>query len=342
MKVSDPLINISVIMPIYNTAQFLKTALDSILDNDISNIEIILINDGSTDNSENICLKYVSKYENIRYYSQTNSGQGTARNFGVSMAKGTYIYFMDSDDYLESNALDKLYAMAVSEDLEGIFFDAELFYDSQFNQNEKLPFSNKKIYQRDSSLGVFNSGQNLLSEFTSQNNYTPSPCLYFIKREIIVNNGLKFPAGIIHEDEYFMISLLLHLKKCKHINERLFYRRVREGSTMTTKNNSKSMEGYATVILLLDKRINDSIFSNNYNRQMYLKLLYSFYSAFLKFYNNIDDNEKLQKKELIDETLRVVKNKYRYFNWRGFISTVNYPLFLFLSQIKKNIKGWIL
>lgn len=332
--------NISVIMPIYNTEQYLREAINSILNNDLSNIELILINDGSQDNSEAICLEYTSKYENIIYHKQENSGQGVARNVGLNIARGNYIYFMDSDDYIEEGALDKLLNMAVEEDLEAIFFDAVLFYDSEINQDERLLFPNKKKYQRDLSFGVYNTGQDLLSEFTNQNQYTPSPCLYFIKREIIVNNGLKFPEGIIHEDEYFMISLLLHLKKCKHINERLFYRRVREGSTMTTKNNSKSMEGYATVILLLDKRINDSIFTNNYNRQMYLKLLYSFYSAFLKFYNNIDDNEKLQKKELIDETLRVVKNKYRYFNWRGFISTINYPLFLFLSQIKTNIKAF--
>lgn len=326
--------DISVIMPLYNTETYLRTAIDSILTNSQTKIEIILINDGSTDSSEEICLSYVSKFDNVRYFKQENAGQGAARNLGLNIAKGKYIYFMDSDDYLEVDALDKLYSLANDGDFEGVFFDAEVFFDSEMNLNDKFPIGNEKNYQRPFSLGTFQSGQDLLETFTREYSFTVSPCLYFVRRDVIEEAQLRFPEGIIHEDQYFAIMMLLNLGKCKHINNRYFKRRIRKSSTMTSQNYGKNLKGYATNIILLDNIVDKTIFSNYSNEEAYLKQLYNLYIAFIKYFKKSSVEEKDNHKEIINKTFQLVKNKYKYFNWRGKIATYCYGLFKTLAKIK--------
>ncbi len=107
---------ISIIIPIYNTGHFLSECIDSILNQTLTDWELLLINDGSPDNSEQICQKYIQKDNRIHYYYQKNSGVSVARNFGLSKATGNYIYCMDSDDSLGSNFLETSYQTALKED----------------------------------------------------------------------------------------------------------------------------------------------------------------------------------------------------------------------------------
>ena len=100
---------VSIIIPIYNTAPFLRQTLDSICNQSLKELDIILINDGSTDESPNIIEEYVRKDNRIKHLTQPNQGQSVARNNGLQLAKGKYIYFMDSDDILDTDALKKCY-----------------------------------------------------------------------------------------------------------------------------------------------------------------------------------------------------------------------------------------
>lgn len=106
---------ISVIIPIYNTGLYLSECIDCIINQTLKDIEIILINDGSYDNSEEICLKYKDKYSNIKYYYQENQGASVARNKGLEIASGEFIYFMDSDDTINDKFLETSYNIAVKE-----------------------------------------------------------------------------------------------------------------------------------------------------------------------------------------------------------------------------------
>ena len=107
---------ISVIVPIYNVEEYLEKCLDSLVNQTLKDIEIILINDGSPDNSEAIVKKYLKKYkEKIIYHKKENEGQGIARNYGIKLAKGEFISFVDSDDYIDLTMLEKLYNKAIKE-----------------------------------------------------------------------------------------------------------------------------------------------------------------------------------------------------------------------------------
>ena len=104
---------ISVIVPIYNVEEYLEKCLDSLVNQTLKDIEIILINDGSPDNSEEIVNKYLKKYkEKIIYHKKENEGQGIARNYGINLAKGEFISFVDSDDYVDKTMFEKLYNKA--------------------------------------------------------------------------------------------------------------------------------------------------------------------------------------------------------------------------------------
>ena len=109
-------IKVSVIVPIYNTEKFLRKCIESIVNQTLQEIEIILINDGSTDNSHNICLEYTEKYpEKIRYINNKNIGCSATRNLGIELANGEYIAFVDSDDYIEKEMYEEMYTKTLKE-----------------------------------------------------------------------------------------------------------------------------------------------------------------------------------------------------------------------------------
>ena len=109
-------INLSVVIPIYNVEQYLRQCLDSIGVLGRDDVEAILVNDGSTDGSRNICVDYVNKWSNVTLIDKENGGLSDARNKGTEAAAGEYIYYLDSDDWLEPDAIDKLYRFAVEND----------------------------------------------------------------------------------------------------------------------------------------------------------------------------------------------------------------------------------
>ena len=107
---------ISIIVAVYNVEKYLKRSLDSILNQSYKNIEVIIVNDGSTDNSRNICEKYAELYSNIKVIHKENGGLSSARNIGIENATGEYIGFVDSDDYISSNMFEEMYNRIIESD----------------------------------------------------------------------------------------------------------------------------------------------------------------------------------------------------------------------------------
>ena len=206
-------IRLSIIIPVYNTEKYLRECIDSILSQNLKSYEIIIINDGSTDNSEGIIYEYMKKYQFINYFKQSNSGQGAARNVGIDRAKGNFIYFMDSDDILNDFKLKEMLEQAEKINLDAIFFDGQSFLDGQSNIKE-----NDRSYKRQKSFGYYSSGEKMLSDLSNSNALIVSPCLYIVKTHIIKDNNLYFPAHYKHEDEYFTATLCLFLEKCYNTN----------------------------------------------------------------------------------------------------------------------------
>ena len=139
---------ISVIIPIYNTQKYLKKCIDSVESQSYNNIEIILVNDGSTDSSEKIIQPYLQKYENIKYYKKENGGLSDARNYGIQKATGDYICFLDSDDYIDINLFSKLQKYL---DLDYDMIKYKLVkVDENYNETEKVdgPIFEEKTAER--------------------------------------------------------------------------------------------------------------------------------------------------------------------------------------------------
>lgn len=235
---------VSVIVPVYNTEKYLEEAFSSIQNQSLSDIEIIVINDGSTDRSAEIIDRLAKSDNRIHLFSQSNQGQSAARNLGMDNASGDYLYFMDSDDLLEADALEICYEKCTSQNLQMTIFDAEIF--SEDYKAKKLTFN----YYRAGEIkeGQVYDGAELLEILLGKNIFRAAPWLLFVKRELPEKMNLRFFPGIIHEDELFTPLLYLAAERVGYIPRRFFHRRIRANSTMTRKFSIRNVEGYFVAI----------------------------------------------------------------------------------------------
>lgn len=231
---------VSVIIPVFNTGEYVEEAVRSIMNQTLSDIEIIIIDDGSTDNSLHIITELHKTDNRIRIYSQINKGQSAARNNGLNHAKGRYIYFMDSDDILHCNALKICYDKCTFSNLDFLFFDAEIFS----NNNISLPIS----YDRKGKIKIeAEPGLKSLNTLVDTAQYSPSVCLLFIDRDYLKSINLSFQSGITHEDQIFTAKLFSLANKVTYIPETFFYRRLRPGSIMTKPYSIFNVKNYFIV-----------------------------------------------------------------------------------------------
>lgn len=180
---------ISVIVPVYNTEKYIKKCLDSIINQTYSNIEIIIINDGSTDNSELIINEYLKEYpDKIKYYKKENGGLSDARNYGVTKATGDYICFVDSDDYIDINLFESL-KMEVEKQTQLIKYKI-IKVDTKYDEIERV---NGPVFSNIVGLQAFERliGKDVLLEVA---------CLYLYKKEFYIENKFQFTKGLYHED----------------------------------------------------------------------------------------------------------------------------------------------
>ena len=191
------MVKVSVILPVYNVAPYLDETFQSLIHQSLRDIEIIAVNDGSTDNSESIIRKYQQQDSRIRLFSQENKGQSAARNLALQHAIGQYIYMMDSDDILtDSDALKTCYEYADKNKADFIFFDGESFSEAgvdRISRNTKRThlFDENKKYE----------GEHLLNMVLDTQTHNCVVWLLFIRKVFLDQTGLKFYEGIIHEDE---------------------------------------------------------------------------------------------------------------------------------------------
>lgn len=239
---------VSVIIPVYNTEKYVKDAILSIINQTLKEIEILVINDGSTDNSLQIITEIAKKDNRMQIFSQENKGQSIARNVGIEKARGEYIYFMDSDDLLDLEALECCYNKCEVERLDFVFFDADIICEKK-----ELSFS-IEYYRPEIDEKVYN-GVYLLNDLIDKHLYRVAPWMSFIRLSFLYRINLKFYPGIIHEDELFSTILYTEAERVGRIEKKFFRRRIREDSTMTKQYSLKNIEGYFTVIEQLNKYI---------------------------------------------------------------------------------------
>ena len=233
-------IKVSVVMPVYNTDSYLTAALESICNQSLKELEIICINDGSTDNSLNIIQEFAQKDERILVRTQKNGGVSCARNEGIRLAGGRYIYFMDSDDILAENALSALFEKAEAEALDVLYFDADVFFDDSRMKEEAARFN----YRREKEYSGVYTGADLFRLMSNKGEYFATPWSQFFSSDHLKRNAIFFHPGVIHEDNAFTFEAILKAQRVSHINQPFFHRRIRENSIMTSKTSLKNVYGY--------------------------------------------------------------------------------------------------
>lgn len=233
---------VSVILPIYNVAPFLDDAFQSLINQTLENIEIIAVDDGSTDDSQQYIGKYARQDTRIKCYYQKNQGQSVARNLAMEHASGDYIYMMDSDDKIELNTLEICYQYAEQTKADFIFFDGDVFYDQGA---EKLTWDYKRTHLCEESVQY--QGEFLLNKMIDSGKHSCVVWLLFIRKSYLSKIGLVFYPGIIHEDELYTTILTLSSNNIFCLQKSLVHHRVRNTSTMGKRYSRRNMDCYLTV-----------------------------------------------------------------------------------------------
>lgn len=235
---------ISIIMPVYNTEAYLDMAIRSILEQTYTNYELIIINDGSTDGSPAILAKWTETDSRIKLVSQNNEGLSAARNKGLHYATGEFIYFMDSDDYLRPDTLDKCVRYAQDSVLDLVFFDADILDDQNKENQQSATFH--YIRKKTAPYQVMKGSEALAQLLDHQEFFSPVWML-FIRRSLILTENLQFEVGIIHEDELFTMQAFLLAQQVAYLPESFFFRRVRANSIMTSAFKWYNISSYLKV-----------------------------------------------------------------------------------------------
>ncbi len=212
--------SVSIVIPVYNILQYLPRCLDSVLSQTLKDIEILLIDDGSTDGSEKICDEYANKDGRVKVFHLQNGGVSRARNFGISKAQGEYIGFVDADDWIENDMYEQMYSSAKQNGTDIVICDCYTACGQQL-EPDILPGILQDKYQRNDI-----KPEHLLL-------MAGGSCRCFYKRELLVKNKLLFPLDMkISEDRVFNVYAFGFAESVYYLKNPLYYRFVREGSAV--------------------------------------------------------------------------------------------------------------
>lgn len=321
-------IKLSIIIPIYNVEKYLERCIDSIIKQiSTDDIELLLINDGSTDNSLNICNKYAKKKSNITVLNKKNGGLSDARNYGLYYAKGEYVYFLDSDDMLSDKFIEKIYLNLLTQN-DIILFDGKCIDENDNFIDTKYKFEhncleNKMKYNIDSLTNSYK---------VSKENLTTVVWLGVYKREFLLKNALFFEKQL-HEDELWTIKTFIQAQDILYIKEFLYYYRIRNNSIMRNNiNDNKHIKAlyyiYESLPIYFDVNIKNKNTLNFLKNEFSKRYLHSIYTW--EFDNDLNILKKVDSK-------KILKNSKTIFNIaRAIILIINKKMY---CKIFKNKKG---
>jgi glycosyltransferase involved in cell wall biosynthesis len=219
-------IDISIIIPVYNMEKYLKQCLDSVFCQIDENIEVIIVNDGSTDDSRKVIEKYLNLYKNVVYIEQENQGVSISRNKGIERAKGEYIMFLDSDDYLEKKSVSNLYIKAKEKDMDILIFGHRKVYDENNNFDKiNTIFDENKVYEG-----------NQVAQRMLSGDIEGYCCDKLLKHEYIKKNKLEFQQDVYIEDFFPIFQQIYKSKRIGFYNDVVYNYRQRVDSISNSKN----------------------------------------------------------------------------------------------------------
>ena len=217
---------VSVIIPAYNAEDRIKRAVDSVLSQSMQKTEVIIVDDGSSDDTYRICEELSKEDDRIRLLKKENGGASSARNAGIDIATGDYIYFVDSDDELKKGALEALCSEVEGSNVDCVICEADNETETDGIKVKKKGFSFRFSYP-------VSSGEELIPKLVQNRDYHAAPFLYFFKRSAL--KDLRFEEGIMFEDELFSFRLLKRCERVLCLRQSLYRRYMREGSVMTSE-----------------------------------------------------------------------------------------------------------
>ena len=316
------MIKVSVIVPVYNVEKFIDKCLSSLVNQTLKEIEVVVVNDGSPDNSQEIIDKYVNKYPNkVKSFIKENGGQGSARNLGLEHAKGEYIAFIDSDDWIDEEALEKMYNLAKKKNSDVVICD---MVDHFLIDNDK----EKKIYHN-------------CTKYDSVYEVTPSASNKIFKREII--GTLRFVPKIWYEDFNFTTKILLNTKKISTISKGYYHCNCGHISTMNNNNSLKNLD-ILTAVEDIIKYVKEN---NKYNKEIITYLIYD--HILITTINRVANQKNKDKKDVIKKLTLYCKQNipnyklckfYKNINpKRKLIADLNYNNLWYISKIILNTKN---
>lgn len=322
----DPII--SIIVPIYNVGKYLPKCIESILNQTFKNFELILVNDGSTDNSGVVCDDYAKKDTRIKIIHKSNGGVSSARNAGLYVAKGEYIGFVDPDDYIDKNMYEKLYRLCIdnNSDIAICRFNREI---------------NRKIQNKESTEEIIElNNMEAMNELFKGNLYRFSLCNKLFSKKCF--NDVLFPEERIHEDLSTTYKLFANSKKAVYINYCGYIYVRRENSILTSTYNEKRLQAFIAwdeIIEFIDKNYYEII------EQVIATFTYWCVDNILYILNQVNNSKK--KNNYLNIIQKYTTKYYIYIKRNNILSrsyklririfNINYKLFILGRKIRKVI-----
>jgi len=284
------MVKVSIIVPVYNTENYLKKCLDSLVNQTLENIEILIVNDGSTDNSQKIIDEYKELYSNkIKIFNKSNGGLSDARNFAIPHTTGEYIGFVDSDDYIELDMFEKMYALAKTKNLDLVECNFNWEYPNKIKIDYGIDYLEKKDF--------FLFGRVMV-------------CNKLFKTSIIKDNNITFSKSLNYEDIEFFYNLIPYINNYSLINNSFYHYIQRENSIIN--NQTKKT---ADIFIILNNIINfyksNNLFDIYKTELEYLYIRFLLGSSFLRIVKIKDKN---LRKELLNKSINELYSTFP--NWK--------------------------
>jgi len=278
---------VSVIVPVYNVEEYLPQCVESIINQDCANKELVLVDDGSPDNCPNICDEYAEKYDFIRVVHKENGGLSDARNAGIREATGDYVLFVDADDFIEPGSISVIMEVAERSFPDVVFLEAQKY----FPDGSTAPLGDG--IKEDAVRGK--SAEEVLRFLGRSSKFPGSACTKLIKRELL-SDELLFEKGRLSEDIDWSIRLLLKAKSYDYCGAVYYnYRKQRAGSI----TNTAGLKSFRDVMYILKNWSEKAKGETDANKRfIYATLAYE-YSILVMLYSKLSrEDKKFHKKEL--------------------------------------------
>lgn len=261
---------ISVIVPVYNVELYLRKCLNSLVNQSLEQMEILVVNDGSNDGSQKILDEYTDKYpEKVISFVKENGGQASARNLALQHAKGEFVGFVDGDDWVDCKMFESMYEKAIEE-------DADIIICNTVDQ-----FDDHEVFHRQSDVGKLRK--------------CGSVCNKIFRRNLI--GEVRFPTGLWYEDLCFGVKLLLSTEKIAYCEDHFYHAVVRQGSTMNNNNARKNLD----MLLIMDEIIEFTKDKGIYEELNYDLEYMVIEHILITSINRVAEQKNTEKKEIIEQ-----------------------------------------